>query len=75
MLPTEYFHVVFTLPEPIAAIAFYNKEAVYEILFRTAAQTLVTIAADPKRLGVTLGFFCVLQSWGQNLHFHPHLYV
>ncbi len=74
LLPTEYFHVVFTLPEPIAAIAFYNKEAVYEILFRAAAQTLLTIAADPKRLGVDLGFFCVLHSWGQNLHFHPHLH-
>jgi hypothetical protein len=74
LLPTEYFHVVFTLPEPIAAIAFYNKEAVYEILFRATAQTLLTIAADPKRLGVDLGFFCVLHSWGQNLHFHPHLH-
>jgi hypothetical protein len=74
LLPTTYFHVVFTLPEPIAAIAFYNKEAVYEILFRIAAQTLLTIAADPKRLGVTLGFLCVLHTWGQNLHFHPHLH-
>jgi len=74
LLPTDYFHVVFTLPEPIAAIAFFNKEAVYEILFRVTAQTLLTIAADPKRLGVTLGFFCVLHSWGQNLHFHPHLH-
>jgi putative transposase/transposase-like zinc-binding protein len=74
LLPTEYFHVVFTLPEPIAAIAFYNKAAAYEILFRATAQTLLTIAADPKRLGVTAGFFCVLHSWGQNLHFHPHLH-
>jgi len=74
LLPTEYFHVVFTLPEPIAAIAFYNKEVVYEILFRATAQTLLTIAADPQRLGVTLGFFGVLHSWGQNLHFHPHLH-
>jgi Putative transposase/Transposase zinc-binding domain len=74
LLPTEYFHVVFTLPKAIADIAFYNKEVVYEILFRTTAQTLLTIAADPQRLGVTLGFFCVLHSWGQNLHFHPHLH-
>jgi hypothetical protein len=74
LLPTPYFHVVFTLPESIAAIAFYNKEAVYEILFRATAQTLLAVAADPKRLGVTLGFFCVLHSWGQNLHFHPHLH-
>ena len=74
LLPTEYFHVVFTLPLPIAAIAFYNREAVYELLFRIAAQTLLTIAADPQRLGVELGFFCVLHTWGQNLHFHPHLH-
>jgi hypothetical protein len=74
LLPTEYFHVVFTLPEPIAAIAFYNKKLVYDILFRATAETLLTIARDPKRLGVELGFFAVLHSWGQNLHFHPHLH-
>ena len=74
LLPTEYFHLVFTLPEPIAAIAFYNRETVYDILFRATAETLLTIAADPERLGVALGFFCVLHSWGQNLHFHPHLH-
>jgi hypothetical protein len=74
LLPTEYFHVVFTLPEAIAAIAFYNKKVVYDILFRATAQTLLTIARDPKRLGVELGFFAVLHSWGQNLHFHPHLH-
>jgi hypothetical protein len=74
LLPVEYFHVVFTVPEPIAAIAFYNKAVVYDILFRATAQTLLTIAADPRRLGVELGFFAVLHSWGQNLHFHPHLH-
>ena len=74
LLPTEYFHVVFTLPEPIAAIAFYNKKTVYDILFRATAETLLTMARDPKRLGVELGFFTVLHSWGQNLHFHPHLH-
>jgi len=74
LLPTEYFHVVFTLPEPIAAIAFYNKKVVYDILFRATAETLLSIARDPKRLGVELGFFAVLHSWGQNLHFHPHLH-
>jgi hypothetical protein len=66
--------VVFTLPEPIAAIAFYNKDAVYDILFRATAETLLTIARDPDRLGVELGFFAVLHTWGQNLHFHPHLH-
>ena len=72
LLPTEYFHVVFTLPEQIASIAFYNKEVVYGILFHATAQTLLATAAE--RLGVQLGFFCVLHSWGQNLHFHPHLH-
>jgi hypothetical protein len=74
LLPVEYFHVVFTLPEPIANIAFYNKEVVYDILFRATAETLLTIARDPQRLGVEIGFFAVLHSWGQNLHFHPHLH-
>ncbi len=73
-MPIEYFHVVFTLPEPLAAIAFYNKEAVYDLLFRATAETLLTIAGDPARLGVELGFFAVLHTWGQNLHFHPHLH-
>ncbi len=74
LLPTEYFHVVFTLPQPIAAIAFYNRELVYDLLFHATAQTLLTIAADPKHLGVATGFFAVLHSWGQTLHFHPHLH-
>ena len=74
LLPIEYFHVVFTLPEAIAAIAFYNKDAVYDILFRATAETLLTVARDPARLGVELGFFAVLHTWGQNLHFHPHLH-
>jgi hypothetical protein len=72
LLPVEYFHVVFTLPEPIARLAFYNKEVVYSLLFQATAQTLLAVAAE--RLGVELGFFCVLHSWGQNLHFHPHLH-
>ena len=74
LLPAEYFHVVFTLPESIAAIAFYNKEVVYDLLFAATAQTLLTIAGDPQHLGVEIGFFAVLHSWGQNLHFHPHLH-
>ena len=74
LLATEYFHVVFTLPAPLAAIALHNQKVVYDILFGTTAETLLTIAADPQRLGVKLGFFCVLHSWGQNLHFHPHLH-
>ena len=72
LLPTEYFHVVFTLPESIAAIAFYNKEVVYNLLFAATAETLLTIAGDPQHLGVEIGFFAVLHSWGQNLHLNPH---
>jgi hypothetical protein len=71
--PGEYFHVVFTVPQEVAAIAYHNKEVVYAILFRAAAQTLRTIAADPKHLGAAIGFFAVLHTWGQNLLHHPHL--
>ncbi len=74
LLPVEYFHVVFTLPAEIAAIAFYNQELVYGMLFRIAAQTLLTIARDPKHLGAEIGFFGILHTWGQNLLFHPHLH-
>ncbi len=74
LLDCQYFHVVFTLPEEIAPIAYQNKKAVYGILFRAAAETLRTIAADPKHLGAEIGFFAVLHSWGQNLHHHPHLH-
>jgi hypothetical protein len=74
LLPTPYFHVVFTVPEQIAAIAYQNKAEVYSILFRAVAETLRTIAADPKHLGAEIGFLAVLHSWGQNLLFHPHLH-
>jgi hypothetical protein len=74
LLNTEYFHVVFTVPEQIAAIAYQNKQALYGILFRAAADTLRTIAADPHHLGARIGFFAVLHTWGQNLLYHPHLH-
>jgi Putative transposase/Transposase zinc-binding domain len=74
LLPVAYFHVVFTLPAEVAAIAFQNKAAVYAILFKTAAETLRTIAADSKHLGAEIGLIAVLHSWGQNLHYHPHLH-
>src|SRR5579863_2115966 len=64
LLPVEYFHVVFTVPEQIAQTAFYNKETVYNILFRAAAETLLTIAGDPKHLGAGIGFFAVLLTRG-----------
>lgn len=74
LLDCEYFHIVFTVPEEIATIAYQNKEVVYSILFRAAAETLRTIAADPKHLGAEIGFFAVLHTWGQNLLHHPHLH-
>ena len=74
LLPVPYFHVVFTLPAEVTALAFYNQELVYGMLFRIAAQTLLTIARDPKHLGAEIGFFAILHTWGQNLLFHPHLH-
>jgi hypothetical protein len=74
LLPCQYFHLVFTLPEELAALAYQNKQVVYGILFRAAAETLRTIAADPKHLGAEVGFFAVLHTWGQNLLHHPHLH-
>jgi hypothetical protein len=74
LLPVEYFHVVFTMPQEIAAIAYQNKALVYGILFRAAAETLRTIAADPKHLGAEIGFIAILHTWGQNLLHHPHLH-
>jgi len=74
LLPVPYFHVVFTMPAEIAATAFQNKEVVYGILFRTAAETLRIIAADPKHLGAGIGLIAVLHSWGQTLSYHPHLH-
>ncbi|MGH6991444.1 MAG: IS91 family transposase [Stellaceae bacterium] len=74
LLPVPYFHVVFTVPAPVAEIAFQNKETVYAILFRTAAETLRAIAADPRHLGAEIGLVAVLHTWGQNLHHHPHVH-
>jgi hypothetical protein len=74
LLPVEYFHVVFTVPEELARLAFYNQEAVYGILFRAASETLLTIARDPQHLGAEIGFFAILHTWGQNLLHHPHVH-
>ena len=74
LLPVPYFHVVFTLPAAVAAIAFQNKAKVYGLLFQTAAETLTTIAADPKHLGAEIGLTAVLHTWGQNLDHHPHVH-
>jgi Putative transposase/Transposase zinc-binding domain len=74
LLPVPYFHVVFTLPEEVAAIAYQNKSVVYNLLFAATADTLRTIAADSKHLGAEIGFFAVLHTWGQSLVHHPHLH-
>lgn len=72
LLPVPYFHVVFTLPQQIGELALQNAREIYNILFRAASETLLTIAADPKRLGAAIGFLAVLHTWGQNLHLNPH---
>jgi hypothetical protein len=74
LLPVPYFHVVFTLPAQIGAIAYQNKAKVYGLLFKAAAETLTTIAADPKHLGARIGLTAVLHTWGQNLDHHPHVH-
>ena len=74
LLPVPYFHVVFTVPAPIAEIALHNKAVVYGILFTAAAETLRVIAADPRHLGAEIGLVAVLHTWGQNLHHHPHVH-
>jgi hypothetical protein len=74
LLPVEYYHVVFTLPAPISAIAYTNKEILYGLLFDVAAETLRTIAADPKHLGARIGTTLVLHTWGSALTHHPHVH-
>ena len=74
LLPVDYYHVVFTLPAPIAEIAYYNKAVVYTLLFKAAAETLTTIAADPKHLGARIGLTAVLHTWGSAMTHHPHLH-
>lgn len=74
LLPVEYYHLVFTLPAPIAAIAYYNKVVIYGLLFEMAAQTLRVIAADPKHLGARIGATLVLHTWGSALTHHPHVH-
>jgi hypothetical protein len=74
LLPVEYYHVVFTLPAPISAIAYYNKAVIYGLLFDVAAETLRTIAGDPKHLGARIGATLVLHTWGSALTHHPHVH-
>lgn len=75
LLPVGYFHVVFTLPAEIADIAFHNKALIYDLLFKTASETMLTIAADPKHLGVRIGMTAVLHTWGSAMTHHPHIHM
>jgi hypothetical protein len=75
LLPVPYFHVVFTIPEPLNAVVYQNKATVYDILFKAAAQAVLIIAADPKRLGAKVGLTAVLHSWGSTMTFHPHVHM
>ncbi len=74
LLPVPYFHVVFTLPHELSALALQNKRAMYGLLFRASAETLLEVAADPRHLGADIGFLSVLHTWGQNLQHHPHVH-
>ena len=74
LLPVPYFHVVFTLPAPIGAIAYQNKAVVYTILFKAAAEAMTTLATNPRRLGAAIGVVAVLHTWGQALTHHPHVH-
>jgi hypothetical protein len=74
VLPVDYYHVVFTLPAPISAIAYYNKAVIYRLLFEVAAEVLRTIAADPRHLGAQIGATLVLHTWGSALTHHPHVH-
>src|ERR1700726_5122892 len=75
LLPVPYYHMVFTLPAPLPRIAYHNKAAVYDILFKASAETLSTIAADPKHLGARVGITSVLHTWGSALTHHPHVHM
>ena len=75
LLPVPYFHVVFTLPAKIADIAYQNKAVIYDLLFKASAETLITIAADPKYLGARIGITTVLHTWGSAMTHHPHVHM
>ena len=74
LLPTRYLHVVFTLPRRLAPLVLQNKKVIYDLLFRTSAETLLEVARDPRHLGAEIGFFSVLHTWSQQLNLHPHVH-
>ena len=75
LLPVDYFHLVFTLPKPIAELAYQNKRVIYNLLFKASKQTMLTIAADPKHLGAKIGITSVLHTWGSAMTHHPHVHM
>lgn len=75
LLPVPYYHIVFTLPAAIADIAYQNKAVVYDLLFKASAETMLTIAGDPKHLGARIGITSVLHTWGSTLTHHPHIHM
>src|SRR5262245_52331381 len=75
LLPVSYFHIVFTLPAEIGDIAYQNKAAVYDLLFKASSETMLTIAADPKHLGARIGITAVLHTWGSAMTHHPHVHM
>src|ERR1019366_8246273 len=75
LLPVPYYHVVFTLPAPISDIAYQNKAVIFDLLFKASAETLITIAADPKHLGARIGATSVLHTWGSAMTHHPHVHM
>jgi len=75
LLPVPYFHVVYTLPAPIADIGYQNKAVIYDLVFKASAETTLTIAADPKRLGARIAITSVLHTWGSAMTHHPHVHM
>lgn len=74
LLPTQYYHVVFTLPSELNGLALKNKQLIYNLMFRASAETLSELSKDPKYIGAQIGFISVLHTWGQNLMDHPHIH-
>lgn len=75
ILNAPYFHVVFTIPAQLQMVIYHNQRLLYDLMYKAVAETLIELAADPKYLGAQIGFFSVLHTWGQNLHYHPHIHT
>lgn len=75
ILNTPYFHVVFTIPKQLHMVIYHNQKLLYDLMYQAVAETLMELSADKKYLGAQIGFFSVLHTWGQNLHYHPHIHT